>query len=637
MKKTDLSVEEYQKVIIDWNQTAQAFPTDKTIHQLFEEQAKQTPNDIAVEYQHHGLSYKQLDEKSNQLARCILKQTAGENKLIAVCMDRSPEMIMAILGILKAGCAYVPIDPNYPLARIKYILEDSKSALLLTQIDLFIHLQSAVQSPVLVIDERLLEEQLNQHVGFLGRHSDLAYVIYTSGTTGQPKGVMIEHRSVVNYVSAVSSYLAHDVHRFDFSTNLAFDLSVTSTIVPLLLGKTIIIFRDGLENAAQYIQHLQANHIDFIKTTPSYFSQALSFASEQLQIKQCFLGGEPVTEAQLAAISQHVEVIYDEYGPTETTVGVTAIQKNHHFSQCIGKPYPNCMVYVLDEKRKPVSIGEEGELYIGGICLARGYLNQPELTHERFIPNPFAEGRMYKSGDLVKWLPDGTLEYIGRSDFQVKIRGYRIELGEIESTLVSHPEIKQCAVLVHDAKLIAYYVGQTQENLADYLSGKLPEYMIPVTYISLEAFPLTSNGKLDRDAFPLPDVTTHQSPYVAPRNPLEQVVVHVWQSVLGLKKIGIDDDFFKLGGDSIQSIQISAALQRENINCRSSDIFTHHTIARLADSLSEMVAVHAEQGLLSGAFELLPLQQWFFAQQFKRPNHWNQSFIVRVPELSVQR
>ncbi|MDP3562534.1 MAG: amino acid adenylation domain-containing protein, partial [Legionellaceae bacterium] len=381
-----LTQAEYQQIVIDWNQTEKDYPKDKTIHQLFEAQVKKTPNNIAVVFEDQQLTYKQLNEEANQLARYIRKQNPSE--LIAICMDRSLEMIVAILGVLKAGCAYVPIDPNYPQARIDYILADTKANLVLDN----------------SLKDKPYRQESKQNIKPLSGPDDLAYVIYTSGTTGKPKGVMIEHRSVVNYFSAVSSYLPIDIHRFDFSTNLAFDLSVTTTLVPLLLGKTIIVYGDSLEDAANYVAHLQLNKIDFIKSTPSYLSQALSLTSEQLHIKRCFLGGEPVTASQLISIGQHVQIILDEYGPTETTVGVSIIEKDEFINKKIGKPYSNCRVYVLDGSVNPKPIGAVGELYIGGAGVARGYLNQPELTKERFIANPFGEGRLYKTGDLVRWL-----------------------------------------------------------------------------------------------------------------------------------------------------------------------------------------------------------------------------------------
>ncbi|MDP3705419.1 MAG: amino acid adenylation domain-containing protein [Legionellaceae bacterium] len=432
-ENTSLAPQEHQHIIYDWNKTEKEYPRDKTIHQLFEEQVRKTPNSIAVVFEDQQLTYKELNATANQLARFIRKQNPGE--LVAICMERSLEMIVDILGILKAGCAYVPIDPHYPQERIDYILQDTNVSLVLDN----------------GLKDKPYRHESKQNLTPMSGPNDLAYVIYTSGTTGMPKGVMIEHNSVVNYVFNVSCYVSKEARRFDFSTNLAFDLSITTTLVPLLLSRTIVIYSGTLACVEDYIEHLRIHHIDFIKLTPSYLSQLFSCA-EKVKVEQCFLGGEVVTRNQLTEIIKHARVIYDEYGPTETTVGVSIIQKNKAMYKGIGKLYSNCTAYVLDENLTSLPLGVMGELYVGGVGLARGYLNQPELTRERFIENPFAPGRLYKTGDLVRWLPDGNLEYIGRNDFQVKIRGYRIELGEVEHALLSCAGVKHAVVM---ASLIA--------------------------------------------------------------------------------------------------------------------------------------------------------------------------------------
>ena len=649
-----LSPEEHQAIVYDWNNTEKDYPKDKTIHQLFEAQVKKTPNNIAVVFEDQQLTYQALNERSNQLARYIRKHYGNQIKpdtLIALCLDRSLEMVIAILGVLKAGGAYVPIDPNYPQARIRYILEDSAPALVVTQINLLVYLQDAIQSEVLLLDSAIYEQEPVDGVLCDVAPASLAYVIYTSGTTGAPKGVMVEHRCAANYVTNASAHIAADIQRFDFSTNLGFDLTITTTLVPLLLGRTIFVYGDKLENAENYIRHLKANKIDFIKLTPSYLSQALLLAPD-IQIKQCFLGGEALLAHQLNIIQRHVEVVHDEYGPTETTVGMSLMEKSGDFNACIGKPYHNYSAYVLDQNLTPLPIGAIGELHIGGAGLARGYLNQPELTAERFIENPFAteadkaQGytRLYKTGDLVRWLADGNLEYIGRNDFQVKIRGHRIELSEIERALSTHPDIKQCVVVRYEGRLIAYHVSQasvTDTTLSTHLSEQLPEYMIPSSFIYMESLPLTINGKLDRAALPKPDFAQNQHQYIAPRDERESMLCQIWQEVLNVPCVGIEDDFFRLGGDSIVSIRLVGKMKKHDFPVSVNDLFMHKTITNLllhcgrfheekkmyqpfSLVLSETVTqiTHKWQkkfGLIEDIFPVSYLQIGMFVDVFKQP------------------
>ncbi|MDP3561433.1 MAG: amino acid adenylation domain-containing protein [Legionellaceae bacterium] len=620
-----LSSEDYQKIIYDWNKTKQDYP-NKTLHELFEEQVKKTPNNIAVVFEGQQLTYKQLNEEANQLARYICKQNPGE--LVAICMDRSLEMMVAILGILKAGCAYVPIDPSYPQERIDYILEDTKASLVLDN----------------SLKDGLYRQGSKKNLSLITNPHDLAYVIYTSGTTGKPKGVMIAHSGIVNRLHWMQQqYPLNECDVVLHKTPYHFDVSVWELLWAHQYGAKLVIAKPQGHKDSEYLYQLMLNHritiTHFVPSMLSAFTQAMPTLPSAL--RYIFCSGEALSVAQVNAayaIGGSLLEIHNLYGPTEASIDVTAFACERGIDKVyIGKPIQNIQVYVLDQALQLIPIGVIGELYIGGAGLARGYLNQPKLTKERFINNPFGEGRLYKTGDLVRWLADGNIEYIGRNDFQVKIRGYRIELGEIESALSMHPDIKQCAVLSHDAKLIAYYVGQTKRSLEYYLRNKLPDYMIPSVFIKMESFPLTINGKLDRKALPAPDFTQNQAQYIAPRNANELLIAQVFQSVLKLERIGIQDDFFRLGGDSIQSIQVSSRLQREGMDIRVRDIFTQRTIQALATSLSQSKAFYGEQGLLTGSFGLLPIQQWFFAKQLKQPGHWNQSFIVRTPELSVAR
>ncbi|MDP3562270.1 MAG: amino acid adenylation domain-containing protein, partial [Legionellaceae bacterium] len=472
MKKKDLSAKDYQKIVIDWNKGKNDYPQDKTIHQLFEEQVKKTPNNIAVVFADQQLTYNQLNEEANQLARYIHKQNPGE--FVAICMDRSLEMIVAILGILKAGCAYVPIDPNYPQERIDYILADIQAKLVLDN----------------SLKATSYYREAKENLISMNGPDDLAYVIYTSGTTGKPKGVMVEHKDFLFYQHSFNALLSQSQSIISaFTLSYCFDASLPTLFSSLITGGKVVVTKELLDiSSIDYFNQLRKHHVNVIRFTPSLLRGVIDELLDYKQPLTIVLGGEAYDERLIARIIKHSTIIlYNQYGPTEAVVGstikrLTATSKE----QVIGKQYPGKLVYVLDNVLSPVPIGVIGELYIGGSGLARGYLNQLELTKECFIVNPFGAGRLYKTGDLVRWLPDGNLEYIGRNDFQVKIRGYRIELGEIEHVLSAHPDIRQSVVLAHDAKLIAYYVGQTNEPLDDYLRSKLPDYMIPSAFIAIE-------------------------------------------------------------------------------------------------------------------------------------------------------
>ncbi|MDP3562589.1 MAG: amino acid adenylation domain-containing protein, partial [Legionellaceae bacterium] len=594
-----LTQAEYQQIVIDWNKTEKDYPKDKTIHQLFEEQVKKTPNNIAVVFEEQQLTYKQLNEEANQLARYIHKQNPGE--FVAICMDRSLEMIVAILGILKAGCAYVPIDPNYPKERIDYILADTKASL--------------------VLDNRLKDkpyaQESKKNQDIIVYPHDLAYVIYTSGTTGKPKGVMIEHQSLSAFIHFFSRSELYNLDKPLCTlalTHYIFDIFGLEYGMTLTQGGMLILSDLSRANA-DFNQH----PINFIQQTPSLWARLLDILpANKLKDVICLMGGEALIESTASRLTRLCSTVFSVYGPTETTIW-SSIFALHGSLPCnvIGRPLSNEKTYVLDSSFNPLPIGVIGELYIGGVGLARGYLNQPELTKERFIPNPFGAGRLYKTGDLVRWLADGNLEYIGRNDFQVKIRGYRIELGEIEHVLALHPDIKQSVVLAHDAKLIAYYVGQTKEPLEDYLRSKLPDYMIPSIFIAIESFPLTINGKLDRAALPLPDFSQNQEQYVAPRDEIESIACQIWQQALDVPQVGIEDDFFRLGGHSILAIQVTHQMSRAlKRNILVADIFKQRTIATLCgvvkghETLQHIVRVKDNPSPLSFAQERL----WFIEQ-----------------------
>ncbi len=661
-----LSESEYNKIVYEWNHNRRDFSHDKTLVQLFERQVELTPDDVAVACKAKTLTYSELNQAANQLARLIQEHYHSQNlpfeadSLIAICLDKSLEMFIGLLAILKTGAAYVPIDHQSPKERIRYVLEDTGSQILLTQQHLISGLAECVPSHIslLALDQLTLQHQEGHNLKNQINPVDLAYVIYTSGTTGYPKGVMITHRNVVNYYENVVVHF-HDIENVDFSSSFAFDLSVTTMLVPLFCGKKVVIYPGDLRDVEQFIDHLLQENIHFIKSTPSYLTQVFSLP-QITRIRKCFVGGEKLEQAQLHCILKHVETLFDEYGPTENTVGTTLIQKTADAPSVtfIGRAYFNHKVYVLDKNKKPVGVGVRGELYLGGAGLARGYLNRPELTHERFISNIFAteldkaDGytHLYQTGDVVSWLPDGQLQYFGRNDDQVKLYGYRIELGEIESVLARYEGIQQCVVLMHERKaasssyhcsLVAYYLSHdviNEDELIRHLQQWLPDYMLPHQFIHMVSFPLTLNGKIDTHILRQQQtcLSMHQE-YVAPRTPLEKRLCLIWQEILGVERVGILDDFFRLGGDSIQSIQLVASLLREGIHCRVKDISMYRCIQQLSLVLGRTRVIQSESGILIGDAELLPVQSWFFAQNFEHIAHWNQSFLVRVPELSFTR
>ncbi|NQY10032.1 MAG: amino acid adenylation domain-containing protein [Flavobacteriales bacterium] len=664
-------------ILNKWNDTDKPYTKGNSIGQLFELQVAKTPGLIAVVCKDQELTYSELDEKSNQLARHIQNEyelktgrTLSANTLVALYLDRSIEMIIGIVAVLKAGGAYVPIDGNSPQARVDYLLEDTQAELILSSKHLDVDNEISLPAEKIIYidqEESLYVDTDNSNLPIESKTENLAYVIYTSGTTGQPKGVMLNHKSVINYVNNVEEVLKSDINRIDFSTNIAFDLSVTTTLCALLLGKKIFIYPGKQSDIDAYAEHLVSNKIDFIKGTPSLLANMPLTYFKEHKIKQAFVGGEKLEQVHLDHLNKYIDISIDEYGPTEATVGTTFINKTpDNKLKGIGKPYHNYKTYILSSNLIPVPTGVVGELFIGGAGVAEGYLNRPELTAERFIDNPFCSGadkgngytKMYKTGDLARWLPEGNIEFLGRNDDQVKIRGYRIELGEIEHALLQIKSIKQSCVIARNKKtktvsapqLAAYFItdgkSDALENdfILDELSKVLPSYMLPKTFMELDSFPLTQNGKLDRSALPETELVNTTSEYVAPRNEIETKLCTIWQDAIEIEKVGVSDEFFRIGGDSVLSIHVAGLIRLEGFNCLVKDIFECKTIQKLVQRICSKeysTEIETEQGELTGSFDLLPIQQWFAekvdAGTFKYGNHWNQSFLIRVPELKVDK
>lgn len=608
-----LSYLERQQLLVDFNNTETAFPANKCFHQLFAEQVERTPDNIAVVYKNQQYTYQELNNCANQLANYLQKLGVKPDVMVGICVERSPLMLIALLGILKAGGAYVPIDPNYPLERKAFILKDSEMPVLLTQQHLMADLAiNKIKVICLDSDWETIKQQEIDNPITTTTTLNLAYVIYTSGSTGKPKGTLIPHQGLVNYLCwAIQRYAVEQGVGTVVHSPLGFDLTITSLLSPLLVGRTAELLSEeqGIETLSQALK--KSSNLSLVKITPAHLDllkQQLSKEEIVNKTRAFIIGGENLL-AESITFWQDVApdtILVNEYGPTETVVGCCIYQvpigKHTSGSIPIGKPIANTQLYILDQYLQPVPTGVAGELHIGGIGLARGYLNQPELTALKFIPNPFSKqkgDRLYKTGDLVRFLPSGDIEYIGRIDNQIKIRGFRVELGEIEAVINQHPSVSASVAIVREDKpgnqnLTAYITLHpdktlTISELRRFLQNKLLDHMIPTAFMILEAFPLTSNGKVDRRALPMPDALRPELEvaYVVPQTEVEKTIASVWQKALNLEKIGIHDNFFEIGGHSLLLVTVHSQLQ-EILNAELStlDLFRYPTINSLAEYLS---------------------------------------------------
>jgi len=587
----------------------QRFPDHSCIHELFENRARQTPDAIALVFDKQQMTYKELNARTNQLAAQLLRLGVEEESLVAICVERSMEIPIGLLGILKAGAAYVPLDPKYPQDRLTYILQDTQARFLLTQSHLVDQLPQISGLQIILLDAEFPEPASPEPAlpPVSSRH--LAYTIYTSGSTGQPKGVQVEHGSVINLVAGQIKALNHPVTRFLYAYSFAFDGAVLLIWWTLLDGGTLVIAPEETEKDASVLAHfIETWEITHLLTFPSVYSILLEEAppAQLCSLESVSVAGEACPANM---VKKHHRLLPDvrlinQYGPTEATVGATLYITPSDFDEAkvpIGRPIENVQVYLLDETLQSVEEGTTGEIYIGGKGVARGYLNRPELTAERFITNPFSlnsADRLYRTGDLARRLSDGNLDFIGRVDFQVKLRGYRIELGEIEASLTRHEDIREACVLMVGEnpsahKLVAYLVfnqeaAHTTSALRDFLARSLPDYMIPAVFVNLPAMPLTPAGKVDRKALPQPDRKRPrlEQAYVAPETALQQYLFEHWSAILQLDQIGIHDKFFELGGSSLQAAQFISRLQKElEENIFIVSIFDAPTIAEYAQML----------------------------------------------------
>jgi amino acid adenylation domain-containing protein len=612
-----LTAAEQHQLLVEWNQTQIDYPQDQCIHQLFEQQVEKTPDAVAVVFENQQLTYRQLNQRANQLAHYLQKLGVGPEVLVGICVERSLEMAIALLGILKAGGAYVPLNPNQPQQRLDFMLQDAECSILLTQVRLTETLRTYTGKVIyLDADWELiaLEQETNPTSNI--QATNLAYLIYTSGSTGKSKGVMVEHSSLVNaYYAWEKAYqLGTQVRCHLQMANFSFDVFTGDFVRALCSGgKLVLCPRELLLESEKLYQLMYQQQVDCAEFVPVVLRNLVEYLEKSQQkldfMRLVLCGSDSWYGAEYqrfsAVVGQQTRLI-NSFGVTEATIDSSYFEHTTEELAAqqlvpIGKPFANSQLYILDANLQLVPIGVIGELYIGGKGLARGYHRRPDLTAQKFIPHIFSQQsstRLYKTGDLVRYLPDGNIEFFGRIDNQVKIRGFRIELGEIEAVLTQHPAVNETVVVVREdipgnKRLVAYIVAHgflPTADIRNFLKDKLPDYMIPSAFVQLDILPLTHNGKINRQALPVPKILSSElsTNYQAPKSEIEKNIAKVWKQVLQVEKVGIHDNFFDLGGHSLLVVQINMKL-REILNRDLSivEIFQNPTIKSLAEHLSQ--------------------------------------------------
>lgn len=606
-----LTSEEKQRIIYDWNDTGIDTGLSSSIPELFEAQVRSSPDAIAVVHQDRQLTYDEINRLANRLANKLVKQGVHNGSLVGIYAERSLEMIVGILGIMKSGAAYVPLDPSYPSERIRFMLEDAAISRIVVTKDVAEDLpeNEAIVIPVDLEQASTSRESPSDPIA----ENDLAYVIYTSGSTGNPKGVLIEHHSLTNYTrSAARQFGLAPGDRVLQFASISFDTAAEEIFPCLTSGATLVLRTDEMLNSAKdFLEACREQRLTVLDLPTSYWGQLTAQLEEHgldfpPLVRLVILGGEKAHAEKIEIFKRHIGAnvrVVNTYGPTETTIVATSWELPQDpgfqlFDVPIGRPIDNTKVYVLDQRQRPVPVGVQGELYIGGAGVARGYLNRPDLTREKFVPNPFAPDsgeRIFRTGDLVRYRSDGNLLYQGRIDHQVKLRGFRIELGEIESVLDSLPFVQSSVVSVWednpgDPRLVAYLVMLNPVEKLDTqavrqaLQQQLPNYMVPSAFVVLDRFPLTPNGKINRAALPAPEFGNSKDVFVAPRNQMESDLARIWQELFGIEQVGIHDDFFGLGGDSLLAIRLLSQIHSHfHISLPLQKAFQARSVAEMAD------------------------------------------------------
>ncbi|MFD4562314.1 amino acid adenylation domain-containing protein, partial [Streptomyces sp. NPDC058469] len=642
-----LGAGERRRVVEEWNGAVEPLPGVGGVHELIAERALAGPDAVAVVAGGEVLTYGGLMARANRLAHHLRGLGVEAESVVGLCLPRGVDMVVAMLAVWQAGGAYLPLDPEYPVERLEFMLADSGARVLIGHRSVAEVAERLSVESVVWLDDPAVTEGLPTTAPEVDvQAGQLAYVIYTSGSTGRPKGVQVAHRSVVGMVTALAPVLGAGpgVRVLQFAS-FSFDAAVLDVAVTLASGGALVVASSAERTAPEALTGMiGAQGVDAASVVPSLLG--VLNPDEVPGIETLLLGAERLTRPVAQAWARG-RTLVNTYGPTEATVMVTIgpVSADVAMAPPIGAPVANARLYVLDARLNPVPVGVAGEVYIAGPQVARGYRAQPALTAERFLPDPFiADGtRMYRSGDRARWLADGTLDFIGRADDQVKVRGFRIEPGEIEAVLAAHPQIRTAVVAAfgdtEDRKLVAYLVPEDASegipavnDLRDHVQRSLPAFMVPAVFVELAALPLTPNGKLDRAALPQPDGERAGSAgeYVAPRTEVEQVLAEVWAQVLGLERVGVEDNFFELGGDSISSIRVVARARDLGIHVTVAQLFDHQTVGELAPVASSESAADAEQGLVVGEFPLTPVQRWFLESEQPEPWHFNQSVVLQA-------
>ena len=575
LSSTGLTAGERQRLLVEWNRTEADYPREITVHCWFEQQATQSPNRVAVSFQNERVTYAELNTRANRLARSLRNRGVSREQLVGVCVERSINMIAAVLAVLKCGAAYVPLDPSYPKERIGFILEDAKASLLITENKLVSNLPTVASFVELDSGADLIASERADNLPNEAGSRDLAYVIYTSGSTGKPKGVQIEHRSVVNFLATMQKHPGMSAEDILVAvTTLSFDIAGLELYLPLVTGAQVVLAsREQASDGQQLTRLMQESKATIMQATPATWRLLLDAGWTGNQNLKILCGGEALPRELAQQLLPRCGELWNMYGPTETTIWSTVyrVRDVNWKLAPIGRPIANTQAYILDASMQPVPMGAEGELWLGGDGVARGYYRRPELTSEKFLVNPFhgePGARIYRTGDLARFLSDGNIEYLGRIDHQVKIRGFRIELGEIEAALTQHPAVKSAVVAAREdtpgeKRLIAYLIPSTGVNfsaaeLRAHVKKTLPDYMLPSAFIKLEAFPLTPNGKVDRRALPVPQASDFQGDdsFVAARDKVEKQLVTICEEILGIRPLGIKANLFELGAHSLEIARV---------------------------------------------------------------------------------
>jgi amino acid adenylation domain-containing protein len=601
-----LTERERCQLLADWNDTKADYPKEKSIHEWFKSQVQKTPERVAVVFADRRMTYTELDRRSNQLAQHLKSVGVGPEVLVGIHMEPSLEMVVGLFGILKAGGAYVPLDPTYPRERLAFMLDDANVPVLLTQERLVKSLPEH-RATALCLDSEweAIARRSDESPASAGSAENLAYVIYTSGSTGRPKGVQIPHCAVVNFLESMRRIPGlTEEDRLLSVTSLSFDIAGLELYLPLMVGATVILVdRAVSSDASRLLELLEQSGATVMQATPATWRLLSDGGWQGSKHLKLLCGGEALSRQLANQLLQKNGSLWNMYGPTETTIWSSVYPiESEDGPVPIGPPIANTQFYILDSHLKPLAVGVPGELHIGGSGLARGYLNRPELTAEKFIAHPFSEKpgeRLYKTGDLARYLPDGNIEYLGRMDYQVKLRGFRVELGEIEAALRSHSTVREAVVITMaeasgENRLVAYLVANAEtvssvSELRSFLRKKLPDYMSPSAFVFLDVFPLTPSGKVDRQALSPPDSgrPSLEAEYVAPQTDAERMIANTWQEVLRLEKVGMHDNFFDLGGHSLLMVQVHSKL-RQAFEKKISmvEMFQYPTIASLAKHLN---------------------------------------------------